>query len=287
MATAAQLDTNDLGSFADKATADAMVAKAKALRPLLMAEAAAGEAQRSPTKAVENALFDANILSAMLPKRLGGVGLSFTDFCRMQIEIAKGDPAISWVVQIINGTSWVTSLAPDSVQDAVFGNGPAAVCGAYNPPGKARKVDGGWIINGAWPYTSGSRQSTWAQQGVVLEGYEGPVVPGISMCYIPFTDLTITDTWYVTGMQGTGSDTSVAKDVFIPEGQMVLMDERAGRAIANEYGIHVAGTAAVIGFAKRHGLIESARACFERLHDSDFRISKEVIQTVLRNVGEL
>jgi alkylation response protein AidB-like acyl-CoA dehydrogenase len=229
MASVARLGTNNLSTFADKATADAIVAKAKELRPLLMAEAVAGEAQRAPTKAVEKALFDNNILSALLPKRLGGIGLSFTDFCRMQIEIAKGDPAISWVVQIINGTSWVTSLAPDSVQDAVFGNGPVAVCGAYNPPGKARKVDGGWIINGAWPYTSGSRQSQWAQQGVVLEGYDGPVVPGISMCYIPFSDLTITDSWYVTGMQGTGSDTSVAKDVFIPEGQMVLMDERAGQ----------------------------------------------------------
>jgi alkylation response protein AidB-like acyl-CoA dehydrogenase len=229
MATVTNLKTEDFATFADKATADAMVAMAKELRPLLMAEAPAGEAQRSPTKTVEKALFDNNILSALLPKRLGGVGLSFTDFCRMQIEIAKGDPAISWVVQIINGTSWVTSLAPDSVQDVVFADGPAAVCGAYNPPGKARKVDGGWIINGAWPYTSGSRQSQWAQQGVVLEGYEGPVVPGISMCYIPFKDLTIKDSWYVTGMQGTGSDTSIATDVFIPEGQMVLMDERAGQ----------------------------------------------------------
>jgi alkylation response protein AidB-like acyl-CoA dehydrogenase len=229
MATVVKINTENFSTFADKATADAMVAKAKELRPLLMAEAPAGEAQRSPTKAVEKALFDNNILCAMLPKRLGGVGLSFTDYCRMQIEIAKGDPAISWVVQIINGTSWVTSLAPDSVQDVVFADGPAAVCGAYNPPGKARKVDGGWIINGAWPYTSGSRQSTWAQQGVVLEGYDGPVVPGISMCYIPFKDLTIKDSWYVTGMQGTGSDTSIATDVFIPEGQMVLMNERAGQ----------------------------------------------------------
>jgi predicted nucleic acid-binding protein len=42
----------------------------------------------------------------------------------------------------------------------------------------------------------------------------------------------------------------------------------------------------VIGFANRHGLIESAKARFERLHDSDFRISKEVIQAVLRHVGE-
>jgi alkylation response protein AidB-like acyl-CoA dehydrogenase len=229
MATVANLKTEDLTTFADRATADAMIAKAKELRPLFQAEAAAGEKLRAPTKSVEKALFDNRILSALLPKRLGGVGLSLTDFCHMQIEIAKGDPSISWVVQIINGTSWVTSLAPDSVQDVVFANGPAAVCGAYNPPGKARKVDGGWIINGAWPYTSGSRQSTWAQQGVVLEGYEGPVVPGISMCYIPFKDLTIKDAWYVTGMQGTGSDISVATDVFIPEGQMVLMDERAGQ----------------------------------------------------------
>jgi alkylation response protein AidB-like acyl-CoA dehydrogenase len=229
MATVAKINDGELSTFADKATADAMVAKAIELRPLLMAEAPAGEAQRSPTATVEKALFDNNILWALLPKRLGGVGLSFTDFCRMQIEIAKGDPSISWVVQIINGTSWVTSLAPDSVQDVVFANGPNTVCGAYNPPGKARKVDGGWIINGAWPYTSGSRQSKWAQQGVVLEGYDGPVVPGISMCYIPFSDLTIKDAWYVTGMQGTGSDISIATDVFIPEGQMVLMDERAGQ----------------------------------------------------------
>lgn len=68
---------------------------------------------------------------------------------------------------------------------------------------------------------------------------------------------------------------------------VILMDERAGRAIATELGIRVTGTAAVIGFAKRHGLIESAKARFERLHASDFRVSADVIQTVLRGVGEL
>jgi alkylation response protein AidB-like acyl-CoA dehydrogenase len=229
MATKSMTKSPDLATFADKATADALVARARELRPFLMTEAPAGEKQRNPTAAVDKMLKEEGFLRMLLPKRLGGYGLSPTDLSRVQIEIAKGDPSISWVVQIVNGTSWITSLAPDGVQDAVFGDGPAAVCGAYNPPGKARKVDGGWIINGAWPYTSGSRQSTWAQQGVVLEGYEGPVVPGISMCYIPFSDLTITDTWYVTGMQGTGSDTSVAKDVFIPDAQMVLMDERAGQ----------------------------------------------------------
>jgi predicted nucleic acid-binding protein len=72
-----------------------------------------------------------------------------------------------------------------------------------------------------------------------------------------------------------------------PANAILLMDERAGRAIAHEHGIQVVGTSAVIGFARKHGLIESARASFERLHASDFRISAEVIQTVLRRVGEL
>lgn len=67
---------------------------------------------------------------------------------------------------------------------------------------------------------------------------------------------------------------------------LILMDERAGRAVASELGIQVAGTAAVIGFAKRQGLIDSAKARFERLHGSDFRISADVIQAVLRAVGE-
>ena len=90
MATVANLRTEDLTTFADRATADAMIAKAKELRPLFQAEAAAGEKLRAPTKTAEKALFDNNILSALLPRRLGGVGLSLTDFCRMQIEIAKG-----------------------------------------------------------------------------------------------------------------------------------------------------------------------------------------------------
>lgn len=229
MATAAKLDAPGQTGFADKSVVDALLEKARGLRGFFQKEAPESEKRRNPTPAVDKVLKEEGFLRMLLPKRLGGLGLCPTDFARVQIEIAKGDPAVSWVVQIVNGTSWITSLAPDSVQDAVFANGPQAVCGAYNPPGKARKVDGGWIINGKWPYMSGSRQSAWAQQGVVLEGYEGPVVPGISMCYLPMDSMTIEDTWFVSGMQGTGSDTAIAENVFIPEGQMVLMDERAGQ----------------------------------------------------------
>lgn len=67
---------------------------------------------------------------------------------------------------------------------------------------------------------------------------------------------------------------------------LVLMDERAGRATALEMGLQVAGTAAIIGMAKTRGLVGSARGVFAALHQSDFRISAEVIRTVLARVGE-
>jgi predicted nucleic acid-binding protein len=67
---------------------------------------------------------------------------------------------------------------------------------------------------------------------------------------------------------------------------LLLMDERAGRAVATAKGLKVAGTAAVIGIAKQRGLIALAKPVFERLHGSDFRISAEVIGVVLRRVGE-
>ncbi len=54
------------------------------------------------------------------------------------------------------------------------------------------------------------------------------------------------------------------------------MDERAGRAVAKEKGLRVIGTAAIIGQAKKQGLIVSARAAFKALHVSDFRISAAV-----------
>jgi len=67
---------------------------------------------------------------------------------------------------------------------------------------------------------------------------------------------------------------------------LLIMDERAGRAVAKEKGLHVIGTAVIIGQAKKQGLITSARAIFEVLHTSDFRISAAVINQVLVSVNE-
>jgi predicted nucleic acid-binding protein len=67
---------------------------------------------------------------------------------------------------------------------------------------------------------------------------------------------------------------------------LLLMDERAGRRAAQEQGLRVTGTAAVVGLAKLKGLIPNARDVFADLHASDFRIAPQVIRQVLEAVGE-
>ena len=67
---------------------------------------------------------------------------------------------------------------------------------------------------------------------------------------------------------------------------LLLIDERSGRAVAQDLGLSVAGTAAVIGLARQSGLITSARQVFAALHASDFRIAPAVIKSVLDRCGD-
>jgi alkylation response protein AidB-like acyl-CoA dehydrogenase len=193
-----------------------LIERVRALRPMLQANAVKGEQQRTPTEEVVNALLELNLFAQITPVRWGGLGLSSTALARINGEVAKGDPAVAWVLQILNGTTWVASLTSDALQEELFGSGLPRVCSAVTPPGTAVPVEGGYIVNGKWPYCSGSRQATWAQLGVTRMNADGTKSPGC-MAYIPMSKITIEDTWFNVGMQGTGSDTCVAKDVFVAE----------------------------------------------------------------------
>ena len=66
---------------------------------------------------------------------------------------------------------------------------------------------------------------------------------------------------------------------------LILMDEKAGRAVARELGFAVTGTACIILAAKRRRLIPAVRPVFEQLLENDFRLSAELIRAVLDEAG--
>jgi predicted nucleic acid-binding protein len=85
---------------------------------------------------------------------------------------------------------------------------------------------------------------------------------------------------------GEGEAACIRAAVNLRQPSLLLMDDKAGRTTAIELGLKVAGTAAVIAMAKRKNLIPSAADVFERLLQTDFRLSAEVIRAALEAAGE-
>ena len=71
-----------------------------------------------------------------------------------------------------------------------------------------------------------------------------------------------------------------------PANSLLLIDERAGRAAATDCGLPIIGTAALIGRAKKAGLIDLAKPVLAKLLASDFRISAQLMKQILKDVGE-
>jgi len=220
---AKELDTvEDVWGFDDEATEQA-VERARGLQPLLREHADETDRLGTPAPACVDALTKAGLWAISVPKRLGGMGGSAAGLLQVSAELAKGDPSVAWVSQIVNGTTWVASLGPDALQDVLFDGGVPRIIGVFNPPGKARPVEGGYIVSGKWNYSSGYRQAEWGMWGVNIVHDDGTVAPGNSV-YIPTAETTLENTWDVTGLQGSGSDTAVAEEVFVPHERMVLAE---------------------------------------------------------------
>ncbi|MFC6910467.1 acyl-CoA dehydrogenase family protein [Novosphingobium lubricantis] len=197
-----------------------LVAKARALQPMLLAHAGYGDEHGVLHPDVFRALTDAGFWAMAAPRRWGGTGTSARAMALVGYELAKGDPSVGWVYTVLHGTTWVASLGPDALQEAIFGASSEhpVICGIANPPGTLDEVEGGYIVNGRWPYASGSAHASWAQLGVAIRKPDGTLEHG-GFAYLRRDQYTIDTTWHMMGMKGTGSNTIVAENVFIPRDQ--------------------------------------------------------------------
>ncbi len=200
-----------------------LVARAKALRPLLQKNAAKTEDERRVSEESIQAIADAGLFRITVPRRYGGYEVPFRTKLDVSAAIAEGDGATGWVVTLINVCNWFASLYPQQTQDEVFGADPnARVAGVLAPSAKTRRVDGGLIVTGKWYYSSGSLHATWGLVGLPVVNEAGEQVDQ-GLALIPMEQLTIEDTWYVIGMKGTGSNALVANEVFVPDHRIMSL----------------------------------------------------------------
>lgn len=194
-----------------------LVESAKALRPLLQKNAAKAEEDRRVAEENIQAIADAGLFRITVPRRYGGYEVPIRTKLEVSAALAEGCGSTAWVATLINVCNWFASLYPQKAQDEVFGADPnARVAGVFAPSARTRRVDGGLIVTGKWYYASGSLHATWGLVGLPVVNEAGEQVDQ-GLALIPMEQLSIEDTWYVTGMKGTGSNAMVANDVFVPD----------------------------------------------------------------------
>jgi 3-hydroxy-9,10-secoandrosta-1,3,5(10)-triene-9,17-dione monooxygenase len=203
-------------------TVDELVARATALRPLLEANAEETERQRRVAEENIDAIRAAGLCRLFTPRRFGGYEVTVREMLMVIRELGIGCGSTAWAMSLINVCSWMTGLFPEQAQQEVWGEDPDRgwVAGSLSPIGKARKVDGGVVVEGRWAWASGSLHAQWGALGVTVVDDAGEILDfGLSL--IPMSELSIEDTWFVAGMRGTGSNTIVADGVFVPDHRLL------------------------------------------------------------------
>ncbi|WP_430787994.1 acyl-CoA dehydrogenase [Actinoplanes sp. G11-F43] len=214
-----------------------LVEGAARIVPALRENVAWGETNRRLHDDTVEALTEAGIFRLMQPTRYGGFAAGARTTVDVLSEIALGDPAAAWVGGVGAITSFMTSLLPDEVQDEVFGDGTARLCGTLSPTGMAVPVDGGLMLNGKWAFISGARHATWQVIVAVAPapGPSGEFWPILTV--VPMSELGLVDDWDTSGLRATGSVSTVAENVFVPGNRvlplpLVLAEQYASAANA-------------------------------------------------------
>jgi alkylation response protein AidB-like acyl-CoA dehydrogenase len=206
----------------------ALVDRASTLIDLIRANAGQTSDQRYVTDEAMRALQEAELFSLFVPRRYGGHAANIRTAMEVIAEVARGDGSTAWAVALLNVCTWFATTFSQEAQDDVFGADPRAkVCGIFTPASTSERVDGGYLVSGKWPYSSGSFAADWATLGIGLDVPEGEDPRGLAL--IPSSAWTIEPTWFVAGMKGSGSDTLVVRDHFVPDHRVQrFIDMREG-----------------------------------------------------------
>ena len=80
-----------------------LISRARALRPMVQAEAQEAERRGYYSEALHNEFTKAGFYRCLQPRRLGGYEFSIRTFFKSMIEIAAGDPGIGWCLTLACG----------------------------------------------------------------------------------------------------------------------------------------------------------------------------------------
>ncbi len=194
-----------------------VVERVEALLPMLRERAQEAEdLRRIPDESIK-ALQEAGFFRLLQPRQWGGHAADPVVFYDTVRKIASACGSTGWVSGIIGVHNWHLALFSQQTQEEVWGqDSQVRISSSYAPMGAGVVTESGdgYIVNGSWAWSSGSDHAGWTFVGgpVIKDGK--PVDFGSFL--VPRTDYRIDDVWNVVGLRGTGSNTLVLENVFVP-----------------------------------------------------------------------
>ncbi|OPX05005.1 acyl-CoA dehydrogenase family protein [Mycobacterium sp. AT1] len=206
----------------DRPTRVELLDRAVALQPLLRSRAADGELHRRTPDDVVQAMTSAGLFRLRTPRRFGGYGADVRTMLDVTSALGEADGSAAWHVGLSATAAWVSSHASEDALRELYGSDPDTRVSGSAASIPARRVEGGVLVSGRWPYASGCLHAQWASIGVLTSAApDQPDEP--FLCLVPASELTVENTWRTVGMLGTGSNTWVGDDLFVPTHRMIPM----------------------------------------------------------------
>jgi alkylation response protein AidB-like acyl-CoA dehydrogenase len=169
-------------------------------------------------------LHEVGLTRLVSPRAYGGDQRSPRALVEAERVIAHGSPAASWVLMVCGAHTFIAGRMPRQGQDEVFGADPGMLIpGVPSRQGTAKRIDGGYVLNGRWSYASGVDHGDWVMLGSRGVRNEANVPSPGMLVVVPKADVVIDDTWYTMGMRGTGSKDVVLDEVVVPGHRAVDM----------------------------------------------------------------
>lgn len=200
--------------------ADAFLARAIALGPSLGQRAHACEqGRRVPAETIAD-FSAAGFFDILKPRRYGGAELDPLVFLRVCVEVARHCGSSAWVLAIVGIHNWRLALFPDQAAVDVWSDSgkPSSLIAASTPPsGRATRVPGGFRISGRWPFASGVDHCGWAFLAAKVPVGSAGRTALQYLFLVPQADFEIEDDWHSAGLRGTGTNTIIVADAFVPD----------------------------------------------------------------------
>ena len=208
-----------LDSVPASGDAAAIIARVRALAPLVDQHRASFDTERRLPEPLFDAIAEAGLFKLWLPRIFGGLELTPLDFVDVVEAAAELDGTVGWLVGNGGGMSRAGGYLPADVATRWFAGPRAFVAASNGAVGTAMPVAGGYRVTGRWPFGSGIHHASHVMATCAVPE-DGGQPPKTIACYFLRADVSVIDNWHVSGLRGTGSCDFEAKDVFVPEAQV-------------------------------------------------------------------